>query len=124
MVWLHRGTGAIHLAVESEWGNQGEVLYDFQKLLCVKSPLKIMVYWAKRSFVSDFEAYMQDFDEHLEGENYLLVEFAPDSPDHAYSYAVKKNGRLSAVKFSPLTLPQRVPSSLSNTELTYSRKGR
>jgi hypothetical protein len=105
LIWLHKKTGAIHLAVEPEWGNQDEVLYDFQKLLCVKSPLKIMVYWAKRSFVSEFEKYMQGFDEHLEGENYVLVEFAPDPPDHAYCYAVKKDGLLLDVKFSPLKLP-------------------
>jgi hypothetical protein len=105
LIWLHRETGAIHLATESEWGNQDEVLCDFQKLLCVKSPLKIMVYWAKRSFVSEFEKYMQDFDEHLEGENYVLIEFAPEPPDHAYSYAVKNDGRLPSVEFSPLKLP-------------------
>ncbi len=105
LIWLHKKTGAIHLAAESEWGNQDEVLYDFQKLLCVKSPLKIMVYWARRSFVSEFEKYMQDFDEHLEGENYVLVEFAPEPPDHAYGYAVKKDGLLPTVKFSPLKLP-------------------
>jgi len=105
LIWFLKDHTAIHLAVESEWGNQEQVLFDFQKLLCVKSPLKIMVYFAKRSFVGDFEKYMQEFDQHLEGENYLLIEFAPDPPDHAYLYTVKnvKNGRLQVVcKFSLL----------------------
>jgi hypothetical protein len=105
LVWFLRDHTAIHLAVESEWGTKGEVLFDFQKLMCVKSPLKIMVYFAKRSFVGEFEKYMQEFDQHLEGENYLLIEFAPDPPDQAYLYTVKnvKNGRLQAVcKFSLL----------------------
>jgi hypothetical protein len=104
LIWLHKKTGAIHLAAESEWGNLGEVLYDFQKLLCVKSPLKIMIYWAKQSLVGEFEKCMQEFDQHLEGENYVLVEFAPVPPDHAYSYAVKNDGRLRTVKFSLLKL--------------------
>jgi hypothetical protein len=107
LIWFLKASTAIHLAVESEWGNEEQVLFDFQKLLCVKSPLKIMVYFAKRSFVHKFEAYLQEFDQHLEGENYLLIEFAPDPPDHAYLYRVTnvKNGRLRAVKFSLLELP-------------------
>jgi hypothetical protein len=109
LVWFLRDHTAIHLAAESEWGNQGEVLVDFQKLMCVKSPLKIMVYFAKRSFVDQFEAYMQESDQHLKGENYLLVEFAPDPPDRVYLYRVENvtnDGRLRSVcKFSPLKLP-------------------
>ncbi len=110
LVWFLRDYTAIDLAVESEWGTKGEVLFDFQKLMCVKSRLKIMVYFAKRSLVDQFEAYMQESDQHLKGENYLLVEFAPDPPDRAYLYTVrnvKNDGRLRSVcRFSPLKLPQ------------------
>jgi len=110
VVWLHRKTGAIHLAVESEWGNKVEVLDDFQKLLCVKSPLKIMIYYAYHgSLVADFEEYMRSFDQHLEGENYVLLEFAPGSQgpaDSIHFYNVRKgnlsNGRLQSVKFEAL----------------------
>ena len=100
LVWLHRATGAIHLAVESELGNQDCVLNDFQKLLCMKSPIKMMIYYADRaSFVDRFEQYMRDFDQHLEGENYLLVEFAAGPADRVYFYNVRKSGRLQTVKF-------------------------
>jgi hypothetical protein len=102
LTWLHKGSGAIHLAVESEWGNQGCVLNDFQKLLCVKAPLKIMVYYAYRgSFVGQFERYMRQFDQHVKGENYILIEFAPGPEDHIYFYDVPNDGRLQTVRFEP-----------------------
>jgi hypothetical protein len=108
VVWLHRKTGAIHLAVESEWGNEREVLDDFQKLLCVKSPLKIMIYYAyDGSFVARFEKYMKVFDQHLEGENYVLVEFAAGPADSIYFHNVRKgnlrHGQLRSVKFEKLS---------------------
>lgn len=100
LIWLDRKTGAIRLAVESELGKEGEVLYDFQKLLCIKAPLKIMIYYVdKKPFVKEFEDYIKDFDQHVRGERYLLIEFAPGPTDRAYLYEVRKHGRLDKVKF-------------------------
>lgn len=105
LIWLDRKTGTVHLAVESELGKEGEVLDDFQKLLCIKSPLKIMVYYAeKRSYLGTFIEYMEAFDHHIEGEHYLLIEFAPGPADHAYLYRVPADGHLTDVAFSSLAL--------------------
>lgn len=104
LVWYNNTTGSVSLAVESEWGNEGEVLDDFAKLLCVKAPLKVMIYFAyKGSFVARFEKeYLSAFDHHVKGEQYLLVEF--QAKDRAYLYEVPNNGKVSGVRFSELNL--------------------
>lgn len=96
LIWMHRDTGAIHLAVESELGKEREVLDDFQKLLSVKAPLKVMIYYLfDKPFLTEFERYIEAFDQHVPGENYLLIEFAPgrNAPDdRAYLFTVKADG--------------------------------
>jgi len=88
--WLSKRKGVIHLAVESEWKNKDHVWDDFQKLLCTKAPLKIMIYYAsKRSLVGWLAKWMKPFDHHVRGEHYLLVEFAPGPADRAYLYTVQ-----------------------------------
>jgi len=107
LVWFTREEGTIHLAVEVELQRKGDVLFDFQKLLCVKAPLKVMVYRdrdGKGSLVRRFEEYMEEFDQHVKGEHYLLVEMAPSPPDRAYLYKVRQDGRQTSVSFSPLNL--------------------
>lgn len=109
LIWMDKKTGAIHLAVESELGRTIEdVKHDFQKLWCVKSSLKIMVYYVRDggSAVAELEKEMQLFDQHLEGENYILLEFAKGQKrpeDAIYHFRVRKgdllNGRLQAIKF-------------------------
>lgn len=102
LIWLDEKTGAIRLAAESEWGNEDEVLDDFQKLLCIKAPLKVMIYYVyNKPFVNKFENYMTRFDQHAKGEHYLLIEFAPGPADQAHLYAVK-NGRIAKVDSRPL----------------------
>jgi len=106
VIWLDRKTGAIRLAAESELGKKGEVLNDFQKLLCIKASLKIMIYYVyKKPFLREFESYMTKFDQHVMGEHYLLIEFAPGPTgpaDRAYLYPVPRHGRLTKVEFRPL----------------------
>ena len=103
VIWLDRKTGAIRLAAESELGSEGEALDDFQKLLCIKAPLKIMIYYVyKKPFLNKFGDYMTNFDQHVRGEHYLLIEFAPGPTgpaDRAYLYQVPSHGRLAEVKF-------------------------
>jgi hypothetical protein len=105
LVWYNRKKGTIHLAVESEWGDKQCVLDDFEKLLCIKAPLKIMVYYAYHgSFLGEFEHYLMAFDHHVQGEKYLLIEMAPGPSDRAYLYEVRGNGHIRNVKFAPLIL--------------------
>jgi len=47
---------------------------------------------------------MEEFDQHVKGEHYLLVEMAPSPPDRAYLYKVRQDGRQTSVSFSPLNL--------------------
>ncbi len=107
VVWFAREGGSIHLAVEVELRRKGDVLCDFQKLLCIKAPLKVMVYRdrdGKGSLVRSIEEYMEEFDQHVKGEHYLLVEMAPIPPDRACLYKVRQDGRQTNVKFLPLNL--------------------
>lgn len=98
LIWLDKKTGAIRLAVESEMGNEDEVLNDFQKLLCIKAPLKIMIYYVyKKPFVEKFADCFRDFDQHVNGEHYLLIEFAPGPTDRTHLYQVRGDGRLAKV---------------------------
>jgi hypothetical protein len=106
LIWLDEKTGAIHLAAESELGNANEVLDDFRRLLCAKAALKVMIYYVyNKPFLNKFEDCMTNFDQHVEGEHYLLIEFAPgptDPADRAYLYQVPNHGRLAKVEFQPL----------------------
>jgi len=106
LIWFDRQKGTVQLAVESELGTEGEVLDDFQKLLCIKAPLKIMIYYAyKKSYVNNFVDYMMAFDQHVKDEHYLVVEFAPGPEDKAYLYQVPNDGRLTKqAEFSKLIL--------------------
>jgi hypothetical protein len=105
LLWCNRTTGSVSLAVESEWGGEEDVLYDFSKLLVMKAPLKLMVYFAyKGSFVARFEKeYLSAFDHHVKGEQYLLVEFQ-GLKDRSYLYEVPNDGTVSSVRFSELNL--------------------
>jgi len=106
LIWLDKKTGSIRLAVESELGNENEALDDFQKLLCVKAPLKVMIFYVyDKPFLKKFVKYMTDFDQHVEGEHYLLIEFAPGRKgpaDHAYAYPVPSHLGPAKVKFTLL----------------------
>jgi hypothetical protein len=104
LIWYRREKGTIDLAVESEWGSEAAVLDDFEKLLCIKAPLKAMIYCTYNgSFVAKFEDYMAAFDRHLEGEKYLLVEFA-GTESRACLFEVRRDGHLTGIKFSELNL--------------------
>jgi len=107
VVWFTREEGTILLAAEIEWGRKDAVLYDFQKLLCTKAPLKVMVYCdhsGRGAFVNDFEEYLKEFDHHVKDEHYLFIEMAPGSSDSAYLYKVPSDGRQTSISFEPLNL--------------------
>lgn len=100
----------ILLAVESEWGGARNVWEDFDKLMHIKAPLKVMILSTSRHgdqseaiLKGICELYMQKFSQHVEGEEYLLIEFVdPHETVHCHHYRVPKNGTLGSVRFEPL----------------------
>jgi hypothetical protein len=94
------------LAVESELGKSDDVLDDFEKLMCVKAPLKLLLSELGESKtvqqLKDLEQYLTTFEQHIEGETYLLVDFAYGS-HRCYKFVVPfpHNGKLKkgVVKF-------------------------
>lgn len=108
MVWYNETTGTISLAMESEWGGKEDVLDDFGKLLCIKAPLKVMVYFAyKGSAISSLEESLAVFDHHVAGEQYLVIEFH-GTKELAYLYDVPTDGKVRTPTFSELNLQRAV----------------
>jgi hypothetical protein len=114
VVW--RQGKRIELGVESEWGDPsafkradvGAVVdaieEDICKLLCVKAPLKLLVYTAKdaamrRAIHSRIVRNVANFDQHVAGEYYLFVEFSPVDKFYCYKYSVRRAGKHSAQSF-------------------------
>ena len=88
---LHKeGYGAV-LAVESEWGTHiSEIIEDFEKLIHVKAPYKLMIFNSARSdaktevIKAAFGSEMRKYSQYCSGEQYIFVEFK--SGDSALSY--------------------------------------
>ena len=109
LVWWEPGKGSV-LAVECEWGDAGEILHGFRKLMATKAPLKLMIFRSRRAgaekqdilFRTDREAILQvlgtsllDFSEHVEGETYLLLEYVEAGPTfNMYEFRVPADGKL------------------------------
>src|SRR5215813_2484783 len=81
LIWWNdgsRGKG-VELAVESEWNaDEGAVVHDFEKLLAVKSPLKLMIYRARPKTTvqvrESIKTYLKNYGQHVVGENYVMCE--------------------------------------------------
>jgi hypothetical protein len=103
------GRKGVALAVESEWNaNQGDILHDFEKLLFIKSPLKLMIYRVRgknKDLIREaIKEYLLHFRQHVHGENYILCEFQPDWSCACYLFRAKRvtNGRITDLKFRTL----------------------
>lgn len=89
----------ITLAVECEWDRK-DVPNDFQKLMAVKSPLKLMVFEAgpknRRELVLSIEQKLNEYGQHVDGEVYLLLDFAEGSHHCSqFESREKGNGKLT-----------------------------
>ena len=111
LIWWddRKGRKGVELAVESEWNaNKNEILHDFEKLLSIKSPLKLMIYRVrgnnKDQIRNEIRKYFLGFCQHVHGENYILCEFQPGWSCNCYLYRVKreKYSKVSDVKFRTL----------------------
>ena len=108
IVWFSV-SGGMKLAVESEWGALAQVLDDFEKLMCAKSPLKLMLFKSANTglstekLVQKLEGYLAHFKQNVQGERYLLVDFT-EGEHRCYELNVRRNGKQkrTEVKFSYL----------------------
>ncbi len=109
LVWWEPGKGSV-LAMECEWGDAGEILYAFKKLMGTKAPLKLMIFHSRHAgaekqdilFRTDIDAILQvlgmsliDFSEHVQDETYLLLEYVEAGPTfNMYEFRVPSDGTL------------------------------
>ena len=108
IIWWNDTPGrkGVALAVESEWNApKNDILHDFEKLLCIKSPLKLMIYRVRgvnKGQVRDgIKEYLLGFGQHVLGENYILCEFQPNWDCVCYLFRTKRvnHGRVSDGRF-------------------------
>lgn len=111
LVWWSDTPGrkGLALAVESEWNaGKNDILHDFEKLLCIKSPLKLMIYRVRgvsKDQVRDgIIEYLVGFGQHVRGENYVLCEFQPNWDCVCYLFRAKgvNHGRVTDVRLRTL----------------------
>jgi hypothetical protein len=118
-VWWHRVTpGSVEhvaLAVESEFAGWArnrddvstQVAQDFEKLLVVKSPLKLLIFcswYSKRdtdlapmrnAIWSHLKQYIAHYSHHIEGEKYLFLDTAVMGERRAWTFTVPRSGSIS-----------------------------
>lgn len=123
LVWWNPGAG-VAAALKCEWGNAGSVVTQFQKLLGIKAPLKVMVLSTRRAGAErpdvlqrkDTSAMLHalghsviDFGQHVSGEHYLLLELVEEENTfRAYEFFVTMDGKLGAPFDSALQVFRRL----------------
>ena len=92
----------IALACESEWNYEEEVSKDFQKLLVVKAPLKLLIYTGRESMAEPILARVKQeielYPHHVDEEEYIFVGLdwgrtPEERMTYAHRYVVRGNGR-------------------------------
>ena len=107
LIW-YSDDGGIEMGAECEWKEAEDVFYDFRKLVYVKAPLKVLVYWAyrKRDDGEDvrqrIERYMKQYTRHVAGEQYVFLEFGAYGDDRCYSYVVREKEAVGPVSLCRL----------------------
>ena len=78
LAWEPRQLKRIHLVVESEWGNCGDILDDFEKLLVARSDVRLMIFQASNEVEVEemfdlLEREAEGFEQRQAGDYYLLA---------------------------------------------------
>jgi len=85
-VWLRRPKGRLEraeLVAECEWANSiKSILFDFRKLMLIKSDLKLCIYQIKKlmpegtehGYLRRFEGVLAKYKDHRRNEHYFLLE--------------------------------------------------
>jgi len=119
-VWWDEGPSGKRalLGAECEWGNPrendperraGAVIDDFEKLLQFKAPLKLMVFGAdnpemQEVICANLQKYLRSFAQHVQGETYVFVDFAPRHVCCAWTCEIARDGRDEALDLKGLDL--------------------
>jgi hypothetical protein len=113
LVWWKQsreGGIGIALAVECDWDFKDQ-MWDFQKLLCIKAPLKVFIYDGGnipeqgRTERKQFEEEMLAYRHHVADETYLFISFG-DTSQYSYRFVVPKDGALKTIHFeTPSDIP-------------------
>ncbi|MFZ0521620.1 MAG: hypothetical protein WAL95_11390 [Candidatus Acidiferrales bacterium] len=113
LIWYSQSSHEIALGLEMEWGTETStelVSYDFEKLLHIKAPLKVMIFQTRNHDVQSAPIrrkleteYMAKFSKHMSKEQYLLVEFtAPWNKAYCYELIIESDGRLNSPIFKEI----------------------
>lgn len=106
VVWDRNDGEGVILAVESEWlQDVAAVEEDFWKLLIVKAPIKLMIFACNRNprtFSQDaiwakLSNCIQSYGDHIKGEFYVFMDYAPPPGRRAWWIEIPENGRLKTV---------------------------
>jgi hypothetical protein len=106
LVWFSE-TGGFELAAECEWQHLPKVLADFKKLVYVKAPLKVMIYWLQSPAKNDENfrramiRYLEQYSRHVAGEEYLFIGFGKGGDNRCYSYLVPRMDATNQSCFRP-----------------------
>ena len=84
VVWMslawepRRQLKRIHLVVESEWGNQGDIMDDFEKLLVARSCVRLMIFQASNKAEVEevfnlLQGEAEGFEQRQAGDYYFLA---------------------------------------------------
>ena len=78
LAWEPRQLGRIHLVIEVEWGNCGDIMDDFDKLLVARSDVRLMIFQASNQKqveepLSLLKAEAQGFEPSQTGDYHLLA---------------------------------------------------
>ena len=85
-------TISLPMVAECEWGNLGDVEYDFQKLLLARSKVRVMVYDAGPANGEYQEEIRDRLREHVgifngtEGDTYLLIGWLHENTEKGFSF--------------------------------------
>jgi hypothetical protein len=102
----------VALAVESEWNAPvDDIVADFEKLLIIKSPLKLMVYRVRGKELhrvrEGIRQNLLNYGQHVRGESYVLCEFLRIGNARLTCIASNKlnrNGTIADFKFHKINL--------------------
>jgi hypothetical protein len=108
VAWSRAGGEGIVLAAESEWigvmrnskSYANEVAADFWKLLCVKSPLKLMIFaseakdYPPEPILSKLKEAFEAYRHHVPGERYIFIDFGPGAARQAFYVKVPETARV------------------------------
>ena len=98
----------MELAVESEWGSIEDIRFDFETLLYIKSPIKLMLCDPQRNrdlLLPLLSERLALYPDHLRGEQYLVLDLKGNPTGGApncHVWKAKQDGKAETVVFSPM----------------------